>query len=187
MNPTRYGSKYDRNLDITTIAKLVRKDIRAAVKAGALPFGLKCSVRIQRYSGGQSIRVKVTAGGEGFRVQTVEFLRHDITTPISHFRGERLTSEALSTQRTIEGILRAYNFDGSDSQSDYFHVNFYGSVAFDVDVTNGEFDEVKAEIAAERRVRSEAACDRIGARIAAAGPFNNYGDALEFFINGLSE
>jgi hypothetical protein len=41
------------------IAKLIRNDIKAAVKAGKLPTGIKVSVTTDTYSMGSSIRVSV--------------------------------------------------------------------------------------------------------------------------------
>jgi len=52
-----YGDKYDGNLDVADIAKLIRADIKEARKAGELPDDWKYSVRISRFSGGCSIDV----------------------------------------------------------------------------------------------------------------------------------
>jgi hypothetical protein len=89
------GTKYEqtKDLDIAQIAKLVRQDIAAEVKAGLLPK-VKYSVRISRYSMGQSLDVTI---GQADR------------SPIQR----------------IEAIVFAYNYDGSDSQTDYFDNRFY--------------------------------------------------------------
>lgn len=52
-----YGDKYDGNLDVAEIAKLIRADIKEARKAGDLPDDWKYGVRIARFSGGCSIDV----------------------------------------------------------------------------------------------------------------------------------
>jgi hypothetical protein len=90
------GSKYEetKDLDIAEVAKLVRKDL------AALKLPVKPSVRISRYSGGQSLDV--------------------------HLKMERDPELA----KKIRAILNSYNFDESDSQSDYFCVRFYGHVTF---------------------------------------------------------
>lgn len=90
------GSKYEetKDLDIAEVAKLVRKDL------AALKLPVKPSVRISRYSGGQSLDVSV--------------------------KMERNPEVA----KKIRAILDSYNFDESDSQSDYFCVRFYGHVTF---------------------------------------------------------
>jgi hypothetical protein len=108
-----YGSKYQKDLGVVAIAKLVRIDIRAAIKAGNLPKGLKCSVRIDRYSMGQSLDVTVKACPGACPLDATGFPRRDDAT--------------LALLRTI---VAAYNFDGSDLMSDYYHVNFSSSVSY---------------------------------------------------------
>lgn len=103
------GSKYDRQLDITDIAKLVRKELKEVYPNN------KHSVRIERFAGGESITVETT----------VDFpvWQHDE-------RGYRdgRTPMASEMQAKISAIVNAYNFDDSDSMTDYFHVNFYSSI-----------------------------------------------------------
>jgi hypothetical protein len=41
---------------------------------------------------------------------------------------ERYTAEAVALRTAIEQIVSAYNYDGSDIQSDYFNVRFYSNV-----------------------------------------------------------
>lgn len=119
-----YGNNYTetKDLDIAEIAKLVRKDIRAAIKKGDLPK-IKVSVKISRYSGGQSLDVTVKeAPYEVMRGPTEEELSF----------GEdwkRLTKETLKVEAILEAIVKAYNFDGNDLQTDYFHVRFYSHVS----------------------------------------------------------
>jgi len=48
------GPKYKRDLDVKDIAKLVRQDIKDAIKGGELPKG-KYGVRISRFAGGCSL------------------------------------------------------------------------------------------------------------------------------------
>ncbi len=45
-----------------------------------------------------------------------------------YFEGQRHTPEAKEVFKQLEAMLGAYNFDGSETQVDYFHVNFYGHV-----------------------------------------------------------
>ena len=51
------GDRYNGKMDVADVAKLIRKDIREAKKAGELDKGLKTSVRIERFSMGQSITI----------------------------------------------------------------------------------------------------------------------------------
>jgi hypothetical protein len=119
------GSKYEatRELDIKAIAKLVRGDIAAAIADGDLPAGSSASVRIERYSGGQSINVTLAIPGP--------FRRTPEQTEASRARGllkPWLSRSAFAAEGVVEAILAAYNFDRSDSQSDYFHVRFFSHI-----------------------------------------------------------
>lgn len=49
------GTRYDKNLDIKDIAKMVRRDLKAEE--------LTASVRISRYAGGQSIHIDLKDTG----------------------------------------------------------------------------------------------------------------------------
>jgi hypothetical protein len=121
-----YGRKYDKNLSTTEIAKRFREDLKAAIKAGTLPKGLKCSVRTKYFAGGSSIDVDVTALPAGFRLFDTEFLTHHRDRPSEFYSGERRTPEAKALLAALEKMLQAYNYDGSDIMTDYFNVNFYG-------------------------------------------------------------
>lgn len=97
------GSKYEETkyLDITQIAKLVKADLWEKF------IEFKPSVRIQRYSMGQSllITLKATYIREGHN--------REIETRI---------------KREVTKITDQYNFDDSDSMSDHFHVRFYTAI-----------------------------------------------------------
>jgi hypothetical protein len=123
-----YGAKYDRATDIAEIAKRVRADLKAAVKAKDIP-GTKYRVTIERYSQGQSLNVRI--GDVPFTIVSEERIRRDILDradfdPAFGWR----TEEAVALIRKVEAIVGAYNFDGSDSQTDYYHVNFYSTVDY---------------------------------------------------------
>lgn len=123
-----YGEKNNGTWrDAADIAKDIRADIKAARQAGEinLPEGAKISVRCSKYSGGQSIDVNVT-GWVGHRIEV-----EDAENFWPGFTRRELTPEADEVQGRLERIVRAYNWDGSDSQSDYFDVCFYGHVSFD--------------------------------------------------------
>jgi hypothetical protein len=92
------GAKYQqvKDMDIADIAKLIRQDIKEQYPAAS-----KSSVRIERYSMGQSLYVVIKG--------------------INATHAERV-------KKGIKQIVEAYNFDDSDSMTDYFHVNFYSDV-----------------------------------------------------------
>lgn len=135
-----YGSKYaeTQSLDLAAVAKLVRADIKAAVKAKKLPADLTYSVRTDRYSMGQSLGILVKG------------MSDDRQYKVRPTRDERevLTEEAGRAIERLEAILRAYNYDGSDSMSDYYDVRFSSHVSIQ--------DERGARSAAAEKARKNA-------------------------------
>jgi len=121
-----YGAKYEevRGKPLTEVAKKLRGDIKAAVKTGKLPKGLKVSVRKDH----NSIDLTVTALPEGFTIHNREWVRdeHEGTDRRFGFGLGRLSPEAKALTGTVQAMAAAYNYDGSDIQTDYFDVNFYG-------------------------------------------------------------
>jgi len=130
------GSKYvaTKTMSTTEIAVAFRADVNAAIKAGELPKGLRLSVRTKYFSGGSSITVDITALPSGFRVLSDDYLRN----PIRCAPWQSKTEEAKALIAKLEGLLNAYNFDNSDSMTDYFHVRFYGHVNFSRSIMNAE-------------------------------------------------
>lgn len=119
-----YGNKYEetKNLDIKEVAKLVRRDIRAAIKKGDLPK-IKVSVKISRYSGGQSLDATV-------KEAPYAIMRDPTEEELSFGEDwKRLTKETLRVEGILEAIVKAYNYDGNDIQTDYFNVRFYSHVS----------------------------------------------------------
>lgn len=123
--------------DIKEIAKLVRADIAAAIKAGKLP-ALKVSVRLERYSMGRSLHVTVTGVPAGFRVANEANVKWSAENPhlSASFHApeearSRYNEVATRALDTLNSIVAAYNWNRSDTQSDHFDVNFYAHVQFD--------------------------------------------------------
>lgn len=123
------GAKFHetRNMDIAEIAKLIRKEIREKHK------GVKCSVRIDRFAGGQAIRVTIKEAP--FRCFNPLY---DNGTDSGR---DWLTPEARALVKSIEAIRAQYNFDDSDGMVDYFHVRYYGSTEIDWALKKAERDE----------------------------------------------
>ncbi|WP_373533393.1 hypothetical protein [Vampirovibrio sp.] len=94
----QYGSKYERGLDVAEIAKRVRAELKAQVKAKQLP---KARVRFCH--------------------------QHPAENPLNL---PRFTEAGQALIKGVEAIVAAYNYDGSDTASDYWNVNFYSSVFF---------------------------------------------------------
>lgn len=153
-----YGKKYEKGLDVAGIAKRVRADLKTAVAAGELPAA-KYSVTISRYAGGQSLSVRIN--GVPFAIVNEERVRRDTLEPHTYHadtlflhseRGRELLGK-------VEAIVAAYNFDGSDSMTDYFHVNFYGHVDFGSQETE-EREALRAKYEAEAEELREARARR---------------------------
>jgi hypothetical protein len=100
------GSKYAevKGLDPAEIAKRIRADIKAEVKAGRLPHGAY-SVRTSKYSGGATIYVRA----EGLALQQ--------------------SASVAAVRAALEAIVAAYERSATHAQSDYFSANFYGDVS----------------------------------------------------------
>ena len=184
-----YGYKYaeQKNLTVAEIAKLIRADIKREVKAGMLPAHWQYSVRSESFSGGAAINVRVKgcadawmqcqgivpgserkfadgssvatscrnvwckAGGQYKDSPSAEY--HDV-----------LTQEGEVTKLTLERIHGAYNHDGSDSQVDYFDVNYYGGVDFQSN-TSARWEQEHQEAKAAKRAALDAASELIRVKV----------------------
>jgi len=119
------GPKYDENLSPTQIAAAVRTDIRAAVKNGELPAGVRVSVTTKRSTRSASA---ITVGIQRvlFDVINPKFL----STPGALASGvERYTPEAVALKIKLSDILTAYSHEHID-YCDGFRFNFCGYVEF---------------------------------------------------------
>ncbi|MFE4309157.1 hypothetical protein ACFRR6_24270 [Streptomyces sp. NPDC056891] len=136
-----YGDKYEqiKGMRLPDIAKLMRADIKIARKVGTksstpgalaaidplgdMPKEIKVSITSDYFAGGGAIRIRVkNIPPEWGFVQKRDQWGDMRWVPSDAF-------EAVLTDLKV--IHQAYNYDGSDSQVDYFHVNYYGSVDYD--------------------------------------------------------
>lgn len=140
------GSKYNSNLDVAEIAKLVRQDIKAAVIAGDLPSGLKVGVTIDRYSMGYSLDVRVKACPQPMLEWTTCEIRNE--------RVIRKTANVTVWLDTIEAIVRAYSRRDINSCEDYYNVNFSDSVELDGSFESREREALGADPETVRPVLS---------------------------------
>jgi len=126
------GAKYVQGRDVAEVARLLRADIAEAIRMSELPKGLKCSVRIARYAGGQSLNLEVTALPAELALANPARVLFDKTHPHRpHPAGMGLYSdEATQLVAKLEKLANAYNYDRSDSMTDYWDVNFYLHVEF---------------------------------------------------------
>jgi hypothetical protein len=126
------GSKFEatRSLDVKEIAKRMRADIKAL----GLGAGFKCAVRIDRFSGGQSIDIRVTVPDDFkfWAEPRVSWFKQFGDN--GRFPGpmeDQYSPEFIAMKERLDAVHNSYNRDNSDSSSDYFCVRYYGSVNFD--------------------------------------------------------
>ena len=162
------GEKYLANKDAsaTDIAKMIRADIKAAVKIGKLPAA-KYSVRTEYSSMSRSINVRLSeVNGSAFNPTWFVFNAAHPHAPGSS-SPTRYAPKVDGALRTLEAIVDSYNYDNSDSQSDSFDVNFYSNVTFDV--PNAVYESEKtAAIDTAKAMQVEA--DYIAREAAAGNP-----------------
>jgi hypothetical protein len=155
MSERSYGYRYSEGGRLTTveIAKLIRTEIKTAIREGLLPGRWTYSVRSEYFSGGSSIDLRVkncadawipcpgykigtrrdspgggwTATGCGNVWCSAGGIHKDSPHASPH---DVLTEEAAAAKMTLERIHGAYNHDGSDTMTDHFDVNYYGHVDF---------------------------------------------------------
>lgn len=135
-----YGSRYQRGLSTTEIAKLIRLEIKQAIKEGVLPKG-KYSVRSRYYAGGSSIDIRIQS--LSVPVISAQWALIEAVSNVADYAADKLTDEAKRVRRFLGELVDAYNFDGSDLYSDYFHVNFYSSVDFDWEMIENESKRIR--------------------------------------------
>jgi antirestriction protein len=153
-----YGSKYSEQEGLSTVevAKLIRGDIKQAVKTGLLPARWKYSVRSASFAGGSSIDVRVRDCADAWvecdgwapGSKTVHpdgsmsgrscpnmwcAARNDPAYAHAATAHDVLSDEARAAKEALDRIHGAYNHDGSEAMVDYFDVNYYGTVDFEQD------------------------------------------------------
>lgn len=106
------GPKYIGRRPLKEVSTDIRRDLKDAVASGDLPSGLKFSVKSDN-RGTSAIRVRVSG------------------TPRTRDESGRLTGEAKAVYDKVDSIVNAYNRDNSDMMTDYFDVDYYGTVQLD--------------------------------------------------------
>lgn len=136
------GEKYaSERLDVAEIAKRMRAWIKAARKAGEagggfdLPAEAKVSVRIERFSMGQSINIAVLADPAWVYVAPGAAADYSDNRPAHG--GQTLAAHKV--EAIIKAELNSYNRDDSDPQTDYFDVWFYGHVDVREQMPEGQY------------------------------------------------
>lgn len=132
------GKNYNPKLDVTEIAKLIKKDIKKYFP------NIKVSVKSERYSGGKSINVIIKQlPFNPFRQEYIQNydrwstyrLELENKNPELTTQGKLLqyNTNYLELEQNLYQIINSYNYDKSNDTIDYFNVNFYGDVRIDRD------------------------------------------------------
>lgn len=131
------GSKYKltENLSTAELSKLIKKELEIEFEGIA-----KFSVTSDVYTGGSSINVSMY--DVSFNPYNEQFFKaFQSGQSIADYEAEhrdnwnrnpdRFNEEFKATISKVKNITNQYNFDDSDSQSDYFHRGYYDHVNFD--------------------------------------------------------
>jgi len=154
-----YGYRYEeaeRHSSPGEIAKLVRRDIKQAISEGLLPARWTYSVRSDHLSISVSVLDCLDAwepcDGVGCRDVWCS-AQNDPAYAHGAKPHEVLTADAEAAKITLERIHGAYNHDGSEIQTDYFDVRYYGGVDFE-DAHGADFRKREtARLAAKKASR----------------------------------
>ena len=135
------GAKVDEIRDIKDIAKAVREYVKKKYP------NCKFSVSIERFSGGQSMTVSLQeADFNPLLDESLWSLSGDGNKYFSvnqyHFeKSETLTPEAISVLKDVRDFYNQFNYNHSDTQTDYFNVRFYETL------TIGKWDKGFIQVA----------------------------------------
>lgn len=135
------GDRYDKNLSPKDIAKFVRAELRSKFP------GFKFSIT----STYNKISVTIKGVPRGFQVHSNEYLNHlaDFGPDVNFGRSARAyyTPAYSNLLETIKAYINSYNFDDSESMTDYFHSNFYVFVQMDFmlerEILNKELEDFR--------------------------------------------
>ncbi len=136
------GSKYDANLSIVDICKKIRTQLKDEIKKNTLFEEAKFSVRKRDYNA-----ISIVVLEMGFNPQNPLRIQEYIKNPHSAGTGIPLYSpKGLEFLNRIKEIANAYNYDKSDTQIDYFSVNFYLDLGLHYNLEEKQREEVAANI-----------------------------------------
>jgi len=135
--PVVIGPKYDRDAWRTSaqVAGLLRADLKAAQRSGALPPSAEFSVRSESFAGGQAVRVEIR------NLPDSEILDDHPDYP------HRLNRDARELERTVRRMANTYNRDASDPQSDVYDAHYYAHV----DIETESSRRTRQRLAAQER------------------------------------
>jgi len=142
------GTKYEatKDLDLRTVAKMLKAEITGAMKSGALPLLAKVSVRSGRAN---CLDVELWFA-DGVKLHSDEWADEWVTGGGNRYRLSCWTAEVQATMDAVKAMRSAYNYNNSDPMCDYHDVRFYGQVIENTAQSNADYDRAIRE-AEERR------------------------------------
>lgn len=155
-----YGYRYGEVAEYSSsaeIAKVIRRDVKQAKEEGLLPPRWSYSVRSDSLAVDVEVRDCSDAWQEcdGMNCGDVWCsARNDPAYAHAAKPHQVLTDEAKAAKMTLERIHNAYNHDGSEIQTDYFDVRYYGHVSFEDD-SSADFRKREAERLAAKKANRE--------------------------------
>jgi len=125
------GKKYDKSLTTKQITQIIRNNIKQAKKDGILPQDLRVSVRMRKVTWDHAIDMTITKLDT--KIFNEEFIRWEMEHPHDPYPANipRYEPETQRILDMLRGFHDDYNYDRSDSMTDYFDVNYYGGVSID--------------------------------------------------------
>ncbi|MEA5402609.1 hypothetical protein VB776_06770 [Arcicella sp. DC2W] len=119
------GSNYNGKLTALEISKLVKNDILKEYP------DIDISVNKKSFSGVWSLKVEIKDCG--FKPFKPDYNGWDSFWYQEHPNESYFNKKAEDLLNTCKNIVESYNYDNSDTMTDYFDVFFYSSVKFDLD------------------------------------------------------
>ncbi len=117
--------------DVKTIASRVRSFVRKMREAGQIPNDVKISVRKEHHN---SLRLSLTDLPDTVSLYNPAYLQFLIDNPESQpfTTIQRYSDEVTNLIEFVNSFVDQFNYNNSDTMTDYFDVNFYGG-RLDVD------------------------------------------------------
>ncbi len=124
------GKNYDKtaNLSINEISKMIKKELSIEYT------DWKFSVKLDKFSGGQSITVDIKDMPYNPYSEKVDYAFKNDEHPNLSYNDEYYNETYLKDESKINHILNQYNFDDSNSQIDYFHSRYYSHLRISEDI-----------------------------------------------------
>jgi hexokinase len=144
------GAKFDRSRPLRETSTMIRRELAAAGKTTGGPLsGCVCRVTTRRASMMVAIDVEIVNVPErGAPIVNGRWIEaEDSGVSLAGPRPSILSKRGEAMIGAAKAIVDQFNFNKSDSMTDYSCVGFYGGVTFDSDVTAAARAEVRAALA----------------------------------------